>query len=231
MTSFYSNHLEAGDNELGEEAAHHAQVRRMVVGDTVVVTNGIGDRGIGTLVGLGKKSMVVSVGPLDSVPCPRRIHLYVPIADRDRMLWLAEKATELQVSSWTPVMYRRSKSVTPRGEGDAFDRKARARMVSALEQSGGAWLPDVRAAIDATDLPRPGAMVGYVLERRGLSLARSAGSHEEIALAVGPEGGFEDDEIGRLIDAGWNLASLGNTILRFETAALAAVAVARALSA
>ena len=57
---------------------------------------------------------------------------------------LAEKVTELGVTSWRPVVWRRSKSVSPRGEGPTFQGKVRGRMTSALIQSGSGWLPDSR---------------------------------------------------------------------------------------
>ena len=59
------------------------------------------------------------------------------------MLWLAEKCTELGATSWRPIEWRRSASVSPRGSGPAFQARLEGRMISALTQSGGAWLPEV----------------------------------------------------------------------------------------
>ena len=126
---------------LGEDVAQHMRVRRIEPGATVRLLDGQGGRAMGVLRRLAKTSATVEVGDVEQVAPAPALHLLVPIADKDRMLWLAEKATELGIASWRPVAWRRSRSVTPRGEGAAFMAKVRARMQSALEQSGGAWLP------------------------------------------------------------------------------------------
>jgi 16S rRNA (uracil1498-N3)-methyltransferase len=145
------------------------------------------------------------------------------------MLWLAEKATELEVASWQGVRFRRSASVTPRGEGAGFLAKMRARMVSALEQSGGAWLPPILSDADMDTAARePGLRV--VMDRSGKPLASLLGrdSADGVTLMVGPEGGIEDGELALLETGGWLRARLGAATLRFETAAVAAIGVIRA---
>ena len=118
---------------LDEDAAHHARVRRLDVGHRVRLLDGAGTLGWGTLVRLAKSQMHVEVESAETVDAPPAVHMLVPVADRDRMLWLAEKCAELGAASWRPVMWRRSKSVSPRGEGMTFQAKVRARMISALE--------------------------------------------------------------------------------------------------
>ena len=228
MTTFIVQQVAVGETDLGEDAAHHAQVRRLSVGDSVAVTDGRGHVGVGQVDSLGKRSLIVIVDRVRAVLAPPAVHLFLPVADRDRMLWLAEKATELQIASWNPVMYRRSRSVTPRGEGDIFDRKARARMVSALEQSGGAWLPAMSPVIDVEAMPSVAPGSRYLLERGCAPLGIAKSLAAPVSLAIGPEGGFDAEEVWLLDQSGWTGASLGNVTLRFETAAIAAVAVARA---
>ncbi len=224
---------------LGEESAHHMRVRRLETGSRVGLLDGAGTRGEGVLVQLAKRHATVSVEHAEQVDAPAAIHLLVPVADRDRMLWLAEKATELQVASWRPVLYKRSRNVNPRGEGTTFTQKARARMVSALEQSGGAWLPvmfpeaTVESAIAARpegvslvlDAGAPGVLEAVMPTVNGTWARQSL---PPITLAVGPEGGFEANERAALVDAGFVPASIGGAILRFETAAVAGIAAVRA---
>jgi 16S rRNA (uracil1498-N3)-methyltransferase len=153
----------------------------------------------------------------------------IPIADRDRMLWAAEKCLELQVTSWRPAYFARSRSVTPRGEGAKFLEKVRARMQGALEQSGGAWMPDLHEdaeAAEALGSVSP-AVNRLILEAGGSPLAELV-SNGPTALAIGPEGGFERQEVESAAASGWTLASLGSSTLRFETAAIAGTAVIRA---
>ena len=131
-TFFASEDLVAGGTvTLSEEAAHHIRVARVAVGECVALRDGAGRAAVGTLVKVSKASALVDVIEISQVPRPAPIHLLAPVADRDRMLWLAEKATELGLTSWRPVTWRRSKSVTPRGEGPTFQAKVRARMTSA----------------------------------------------------------------------------------------------------
>ncbi|HET7631219.1 MAG TPA: RsmE family RNA methyltransferase, partial [Gemmatimonadaceae bacterium] len=132
-----------GTVTLSEAAARHAQVRRLREGDAARVVDGAGTIGTGQLVEVHRQDPSVRLQSVESVSRLPDLTLCVPVADRDRMLWLAEKATELGVTRWQPVQFARSRSVSPRGEGPAFAGKLRARIVSALEQSGGAWLPEI----------------------------------------------------------------------------------------
>ena len=216
-----------GDITLHEAAAHHAHVRRFGVGDRVAITDGLGSRGFGRVASLEKKQLVALIDGVELVAAPPPIHLFLPVADRDRMLWLAEKSAELQVTSWNPVMFRRSRSVVPRGDGEGFERKVRARMIAALEQSGGAWLPIMEPIREAPSVPRGSDGRAYALDRGGPSLGRVP-MEAPIALMVGPEGGYDTDELATVRRRDWTTASLGDLTLRFETAAVAAVAVARA---
>ena len=209
-------------------AAHHARVRRLAEGERVRLTDGRGTVAFGHIARIGKSELDVTVDEPRRIAPPPPLHLLVPVADRERMLWLAEKVAEFGLGVWQPVLFQRSRSVSPRGEGDAFAAKVRARMIAALEQSGGAWLPEIRhelpaaaAALDAPSLDR------FVLDRDGAPLDRHS-PRVDAAVALGPEGGMEPAELRAFLDRGWRAASLGRTTLRFETAALSAVALFRA---
>jgi 16S rRNA (uracil1498-N3)-methyltransferase len=229
VATFYAPDLSPSADEvsLGDAAAHHAGVRRLSAGDQVRLTNGAGTVGLGTIRRLTKREMVAEVGEVEQMPSLPTLELLAPVADRDRMLWLAEKCAEFGVSVWQPVIFSRSRSVVPRGEGEAFAAKVRARMVGALEQSGGAWLPHVRR-----ELPLERALASvtagarYVLDPAGrrIDLADAA---DGAAIAFGPEGGIEPSEHRLLQAAGWKRVALAPTTLRFETAGIAAVAILR----
>jgi 16S rRNA (uracil1498-N3)-methyltransferase len=226
---------------LGEDEAHHIRVLRLEVGQQVGLLDGRGTRGRGALVRVAKRHAAVAVEEISTVEPPPSVHLVLPVADRDRMLWLAEKATELAATSWRPVTFRRSKSVSPRGEGTTFHQKVAARMAGALGQSHGAWLPaaypdaTVERAIAATPVgPRlvldlSGEPIGLlVAEAMADAREHGAGFLKPITIVVGPEGGMEDEELAQFKAAGFRPVSLGRTVLRFETAAVAALAVVRA---
>lgn len=215
---------------LDEHAARHMRVLRLESGAVVGVRDGQGHVGAGQLVRLTKTQAHIEISDVDVIAPLPEVHLLVPVADRDRMLWLAEKACELGCTSWRPVLWRRSRSVSPRGEGVAFQQKVMARMTSALAQSEGAWLPQPfpEATLERALLAAPpGDRV--VLDPAGAPMVGPAAAslQEPIVLAVGPEGGIEADELEALIAAGFRPVRLGPTILRFETAAVAALAIAR----
>jgi 16S rRNA (uracil1498-N3)-methyltransferase len=213
---------------LGEEAAHHMRVRRVGPGMRVALLDGAGQVATGTLRALAKRNAAVEVDAVAPVPSLSAVHLLVPVADRERMLWLAEKVAELGLTSWRPVLWRRSRSVSPRGEGSGFGTKVRARMAAALEQSGHGWLPTLypeatpERALAA--LPATGARV--LLDPGGDATFGTAA--DGVTIALGPEGGLEPDEGALLRAAGFAPVALGPTTLRFETAGVVAVGLARA---
>lgn len=219
---------------LGEAAAHHAGVKRLAVGDVVRLSGGDGRRATGSIAELAKRTLVIDVeaDSFEEVPAPPRVELWAPVGDRDRMLMLAEKCVELQASAWRPVVYGRSRSVSPRGEGEAFREKVRLRMVSALEQSGGAWLPEAEpeVSLEQAIAALPNAQRGdnLLLDPDGESLGDVLRTLDgPVRIALGPEGGLEESERAHFLRAGWRTVSLGANILRFETAGLAALAIVR----
>jgi 16S rRNA (uracil1498-N3)-methyltransferase len=213
---------------LGEGAAHHARVRRLEVGERVRLTDGAGTIAAGVIVRIAKRQLAVETDAVESREPPSAVHVLVPVADRERMLWLAEKCAELAATSWRPVLWHRSRSVSSRGEGTVFRQKVQARMIAALEQSAGAWLPAIfpeatpERAIAAAP---PGTRL--LLDAAGDPVLR-AGLASPVSIVVGPEGGLDPEEREALVGAGFRPVSLGATTLRFETAAVAALAISRA---
>ncbi len=217
---------------LDEHAARHIRVLRLQAGAEVGLRNGAGMVGQGQLVRITRTQAYVEVLKVEQVAPPPPVHLLLPVADRDRMLWLAEKAGELGCTSWRPVIWRRSRSVSPRGEGRTFQLKVRTRMEQAMAQSEGAWLPALfpEANLERALLAAPEG-VRLVLEAGGAPLTDipAVASAGALVIALGPEGGIEDDELAALTEAGFTAASLGPGILRFETAGTVALGLARTL--
>ncbi len=215
---------------LDEHAARHMRVLRLDAGALVGLRDGRGGVGAGTLVRLTKTQAVLDVTEVEQLDPLPEVHLLVPVADRERMLWLAEKACEFGCTSWRPVMWRRSRSVSPRGEGMTFQAKVAARMEQALAQSEGSWLPQLfpEANLERALLAAPvGDRVSLDPGAAPFAGPAAAPIGTPLVIALGPEGGLERDELEALDGAGFRRVSLGPSILRFETAGLAALAVAR----
>jgi 16S rRNA (uracil1498-N3)-methyltransferase len=214
--------------QLDEDAVSHVRARRAVPGAAARVINGRGTVAEGRLETVERHRVSVLVTSVEQRPAPERLEVLVPVADKDRMLMAAEKCAELQITHWRPVVYERSRSVSPRGEGPRFREKVLARMRAALEQSGGAWLPEVLEEAELeTALDALRNTVGKLVLDSSGTLLHSHMSQRINALAVGPEGGFSAGELALATDSGWTAASLGPTTLRFETAVIAGVAVIR----
>ena len=228
-TFFSSDPLVAGGTvTLSEDAAHHIRVARVGVGECIALRDGAGKAAVGTLVKASRSSALVDVIETSDISRPAPIHLLAPVADKDRMLWLAEKVTELGVTSWRPLLWRRSKSVSPRGEGSMFQGKVRARMTSALIQSGGGWLPDIfpEATIERAVAAAP-LGTRLLLAKDGEPMI-GVPMTTPVTIALGPEGGIEPAERDAFIGAAFLPVRLGESTLRFETAGVAAVAIASA---
>lgn len=228
-TFFVDVNFEAGGIvSLPDEVVQHVRVRRLEAGAQLRLTNGRGAVADGTLDQL-TKGAAVAIANVVTTPPPPRLRLFLPVADRERMLWLAEKTAEIGLSVWQPVFFRRSASVSPRGEGDKFAQKVRARMIGALEQSGGAWLPEICAEVALADaLVRADELPAsrYLLERGGSQLLLESPAPADVLL--GPEGGIEADERALIVERhGWRPVSLAGTTLRFETAGVLAVGILR----
>lgn len=214
---------------LGESVVRHLRARRLGPGSRIALVDGAGRKASAMVVREARDAVTVEVDSVDDVPSLSPVHLLLPVADKERMLWLAEKSAELGVTSWRPVAWKRSRSVAPRGEGPMFSAKVRGRMIAALEQSGAAHLPQI---FPEAPLPRalaavPSAGTRLVLDPAGPPVF-GVPVRAPVTLAVGPEGGLDDAEKAELRAAGFIAVSLGPGILRFETAGAAGIAIARA---
>ncbi|HYX42499.1 MAG TPA: RsmE family RNA methyltransferase, partial [Pyrinomonadaceae bacterium] len=147
---------------------------------------------------------------------------------------VVQKATELGVSRVAPVVTARA-DIRPRDERDTARRVERWRRLAleAAKQSGRARVPAVAepCAFDAfvKGAARDGELRVFFAERGGIgldSLADFGGAHPAVVTAlVGPEGGWDDEEISLAHEHGWSIVTLGGRTLRAETAAITACAL------
>ena len=242
--TFY--HRQAGPDPVGrtlklaDEEARHVRSLRLRPGDEVRVTDGAGGLWRARLETSGDGARCVPLERLDAPP-PLPVQVAFGVAAKDRTLLLVEKAVELGALSLQPVEFRRSRSVADAGRSAAFWRKAGRRAVAALKQCGGARLPEIAPVRDLHEFlgraRRPAPEGAAQEEGPDVVLHRSGSRRLGEALAdwdgrrtlrvlLGPEGGLEDDELRACREAGFAAASLGPRVLRFETAAVAALAVA-----
>jgi 16S rRNA (uracil1498-N3)-methyltransferase len=229
---------------VGEHAAHLARVLRAEVGQEFDIATGEEIRR-GTITTISYDRVEFA---LDTKPYPRRrfhlpaapkITLVLAIFKFDRMEWAMEKCTEIGVARIIPVIARRSDAHLASAAVKRHERWQRI-VRQAAEQSRRPAPPEIAAPVKLKDLEDPGVLPESVQTRVVLAEAlaesdddtrlgevlQSRSTVGEVALAVGPEGGWASAELAWFYETGWVAASLGDTILRAETAAIVATALA-----
>lgn len=196
---------------LGHDAAHHLfRVLRLREGEVVTVTDGAGRWRRCRVAdgGVIPDGDVCTTGRADG---GHEVTIACAIPKRDRPEWIVQKLTELGVARI--VLLHTDRSVV-RWQSDRADRhlaKLRKVTIEALQQSRGLVLPDIVGPVDATTV-LPEAVIA---EPGGRPLT----GHDR-TIAIGPEGGWSDGELASAADR----VTLGDRVLRVETAALAAAA-------
>ncbi len=159
------------------------------------------------------------------------ITLVLSIFKFDRMEWAIEKCTELGVARIVPLIARRTDSHLAAASTKRADRWQRIAR-QAAEQSRRSTPPEISEPIKLSQAVALNASLRIVLsELEEQTLLRDVVTHHanDLLLAIGPEGGWTADELQSFQQAKWTSAALGSTILRAETAAIAATSVVASL--
>jgi 16S rRNA (uracil1498-N3)-methyltransferase len=217
----------------GAHAEHLIRVLRARIGQEFeIVAAGVVRHGRVTNIADGKVQFELGQ-EISSSPAPVNVTLLLAVFKFDRMEWAIEKATELGVARIVPVIARRTDAHLASA---ALKRVGRWRriVVQAAEQSRRSAPPEFSEPVKlqaAVSLP---ASLKIVLseaeEDSSLRDLLNANENASTALlAIGPEGGWTEDELELFGKEGWTSASLGPTIFRAETAAIASVAITTSL--
>jgi len=214
----------------GKHAEHLSRVLRARVGQEFDVS-AAGRLRRGRVVAVEDGRVEFALG--EELPAPAEaninVTLLLAIYKFDRMEWALEKLTELGAARIVPVVARRTDSRLAKAAGKRVERWRRIAQ-EATEQSRRLAPPEILAPVRLKDAVGTEALTRIVLaeSEQSVSLADVVRVHpagESLALAVGPEGGWAEDELRLFAEAGWTAASLGERILRAETAAIAAMAI------
>jgi 16S rRNA (uracil1498-N3)-methyltransferase len=214
---------------LGSHAEHLARVLRARVGQEFDISTG-NDVRRGRITSISPDRVEFELGDAVLVHSLPRITLVLSIFKFDRMEWAIEKCTELGAWRIVPVIARRTEAHLAAAAAKRVERWQRIAR-QAAEQSRRDSPPEVESPIplkDAVALPASTRIVLSESENQVTLKQALEFQIGDVVLACGPEGGWTDAELEMFCDAGWISASLGNTILRAETAAIAATAIALA---
>jgi 16S rRNA (uracil1498-N3)-methyltransferase len=213
----------------GAHADHLMRVLRARVGQEFDIAAGSTVRR-GRIVTINKGRVEFELGEDVSAAPTANLTILLAIFKFDRMEWAIEKCTELGVSRIVPVIARRTDAHLATAAVKRAERWRRLA-VQASEQSRRAAPPEITEPIKLKDAISFAGALRIVLaeSEQGTHLRDALAAHAldgtEILLAIGPEGGWTDDELHLFQQSGWIPTSLGPTILRAETAAIAAIAI------
>ena len=216
-------------------AARHVQVLRFQPGDTLTLFNGQGDvegEFNVTIQSMGRSDVQVTVGNFVATQreASRATHLAVGMPANERMDWLVEKATELGVASIQPLMTERS---VLRLSGERAEKKRlhwQNVAVAACEQCGRNRVPLIHAPAHLSDWLQSGNAIDNArlllsLQADTQPLAKAtdlaANANKHITFLSGPEGGLSASEESAALANGFTPVTLGQRVLRSETAPLA----------
>ncbi|MEN6459305.1 MAG: 16S rRNA (uracil(1498)-N(3))-methyltransferase [Thermoguttaceae bacterium] len=211
----------------GTEAHHLVHVMRATPGDQVTLFDGSGDEFSAVVDRVGRADIRLAIVSRQRVDreLPFALTLAVALPKGERQKWLVEKAVELGITRIVPL--RTSRAVADAGQ------QARARLgravIEASKQCGRNRLmaidpPRAWEELVAETLGQPCRLLAHP-GAGGNPTAASIQSGADVLAAVGPEGGFTDEEVQLAIASGWRAIDLGPRILRIETAAIALATV------
>jgi len=213
----------------GEHAAHLARTLRARVGQEFEVA--CGDRvHRATVASVADDRVEFTLGHEVDAGTVLPVTLLLAIFKFDRMEWAIEKCTELNVTTIVPVIARRTEKYLALAADKRAERWRRIAR-EASEQSRRITPPEIADPVKLAEALKVKAGLRIVLAESeleiGLNELLRSRETEPLALAIGPEGGWTEDELRSFASSQWIAASLGETILRAETAAIAALAIAR----
>ena len=216
----------------GDQASHLARVLRAEPGQIFdVVAGGFLHRA--EILSVSDSLVAFTLHEELEMDNPLPLHLLLAVFKFDRFEWAIEKATELGVANITPILARRTEKHLAQSAEKRADRWRRIAL-EAAKQSRRSDVPTIhppatlKQAITAEQAPMR-ILLSETEQQQTLIAALGSRSGTQVALAIGPEGGWTPEEMALFTERQWQHVTLGPRILRAETAAIAALSIASAL--
>ncbi len=234
MPCFYKPDMKKDDNIVsitGSEFHHISHVFRRKEGDEIVLSSGNGLLAEGTIESLSKKELIVSIIKMSSLQMSKpKMAVAFPLLKNKHDNMIIEKLTELGVKEFYPITTERTVRKASTNTVEKFQKVA----IAAMKQCDNAFLPQIHQVLTLPELiqslgnytPLVALEVG---KHKTVNEAYPELQEQAICLIIGPEGGFDEKEIEFLKNKNVNTFTLGNHILRAETAAITASAQLLAL--
>ena len=214
----------------GADALHIAKALRMRPGEALTLCDGKGTDFDGVLETVTDRQVTVRITasrPSQAEPT-LAVTLYQGLPKGDKMDWIIQKAVELGAYRVVPVSMKRSVVKLDAKKADAKRKRWNAVSESAAKQSKRSLIPEVAPLMTYKEAVKEAAGYDMVLLpyesadgiRKTRELLASVKPGTDIAVFIGPEGGFEDEEVELARENGAEIVTLGKRILRTETAGL-----------
>ena len=201
------------------EAQHALRVMRVSVGDSVILFDGQGRESNACVETTGRNECICTAEAMREVDreLPVSLHLAIALPKPDRAREMIERLTEIGVAKVTPLITDR----TQRPPSDSLIGKLQRSVIEACKQCERNRLLEINSVVAASEFFRqshPGRCLiahpsGTAMELSGADVP------QELAVAIGPEGGFSEAEVDLALNSGFNAVGLGPRIYRIETAA------------
>ena len=224
MTTFIIDSIENGICFLTESESRHAiKVLRMKNKDELAIINGMGLYGEGEIIDSNPKKTKIQIHELKKIKKPVTLTLaFCPTKNSDRNKLIIEKATEIGVTDFFPIISQNSER--RKLNVDKFEKV----LISSIKQSQRFWLPIIHPAEKFNDFIKNYfsyklKFLAHCKEEEKIQLKENSNSLESQVILIGPEGDFTLEEIKLAKANNYKMISLGNNRLRTETACIAAV--------
>lgn len=242
MHKFFTEPHNVSETEgriLGDDVKHIYKVLRLSEGEEVVLNNCEGIEYLGEIESITKNEVIVKITKKLDInnESKVKVHLFQGLPKGQKMDLIVQKGTELGVSEFIPTITGRV-DVKLKGEFKKLDRLNRIAL-EACKQSKRSIIPEVKEVIDFNEAINELKKMDLIvvpyenaedfgiktlvrkLERDNIDLD----TINNVGILIGPEGGFEETEISTLKEQGAYIVTLGNRILRTETAGFTATAL------
>lgn len=222
-TIFYTPDILNSPELPTEEEQHCVRVLRKKEGDSVLLTDGKGYFYKAEIIQANQKHCIVNI--LETIRQSKSWNFdlqiaFAPTKNIDRIEWFSEKATEIGIDRFTPLLCRHSE------RKEIKNQRIEKILISAMKQSEKAYLPQLDEMLPFNDFIKQQfegrKFIAHCYDGHKQLLKDIYKKEEAVLILIGPEGDFSEEEVQLALDNGFEPISLGESRLRTETAALVA---------
>lgn len=208
-----------------DESKHMSRVLRLGIGDQVLLLNGQGGKALAVIIDPHPKKALLKTISKNRIEKRSLTNLHIamaPTKNIDRFEWFLEKSTEIGIDEVTPLLCEHSERKVIKED------RLNKVLVSAIKQSGQSFLPKLNSLTPFIEFVsnHPNGLIAYCpIDANPVSLVDAVKNRKDITILIGPEGDFSPAEVRFALENGYTQITLGDSVLRTETAGVYACAV------